>query len=188
VDEHQLAEHLAFCFDVGNRNVERTAAAFQHVRQRSARLGNRSALDLLWEGAGGGEPIALRVAEPDGVETLVHGEPVEICEHSLLRIRLDEVGDRLRGRVRDQRRAHIQIAGEPAQGKPVDERRHRVGDERERDGERQHESKCQTHAGVLRVFLQAARTGRARTAECVGDAAHARQLARAMGTSEVSAV
>src|SRR5205807_10400346 len=100
-----------------------------------------------------------RVAETDREQALVLHYPVEKAQYLRARAFANEVPQRILDRVRDERGADVEVAHEPLEREPVDERYDRVRDGRERDGEGKDEPKRQSHADSCRVSALCGKRG-----------------------------
>jgi hypothetical protein len=62
------------------------------------------------------------------------GDALEVAQHALARAAAaaHELDQRLLRGLHDQRAAHVEVAHEPLEGQPIDERHDRVGDGSER--------------------------------------------------------
>ena len=82
------------------------------------------------------------IAQADGEDALALHDALEVALHARLgAARLaHQLGERLLRGLRDERAARIEVAHEPLEGQPIDQRHHRVRDRRQREGERYDES------------------------------------------------
>jgi len=76
---------------------------------------------------------------------LVLGEAGEVREQAVAVVAAHEVVHALARRVRHQRGAHVEVAHEPAEDQPVDQRHDPVAEQPQREQQRQHESEGQAH-------------------------------------------
>ena len=128
-------------------DVKRTAGRVQH-RQRVAGIRWEALAPDLAREVRASRPArpAVGDAQPDRVQPLVLQHPVEECPRSASPdVVADEVDQRLLHRRRDQARADVEVADEPAQHQRIRERHRDVGKHADGDQQRDEESQRQSH-------------------------------------------
>ena len=70
------------------------------------------------------------VAVAQGVDALVLDDAIEVAQHLLPGILVvgDQLGEGLLRGLRDRRAPRVEVAHEPLEGEPVDQRNDRIGD------------------------------------------------------------
>jgi len=152
VHQHQIAVGGALGFDAVNRHVDRAALEVDQTALADERITVVArAGDRRGEHRRLVDHPAGRVAETDREQALVLHYPVEEAQYLRSRAFPNELPQRILDRVRDERGADVEVAHEPLEREPVDERYDRVRDGREREGEGKDEPKRQSHADSCRV-------------------------------------
>jgi hypothetical protein len=142
VHDHQAAERTGVAGDRIRRDVQRAVAQLQHPAPRFPLLRGR-ALHRLRKGRAREREMARAIAKADGEDALALHDALEVALHSRPRAAriAHQLGERLLRGLRDQRAARVEVAHEPLEREAIDQRHHRIGDRREREGERYDEAK-----------------------------------------------
>ena len=136
VNEHEVRGRVVAGGDAADREMQRSVRGVDEALGSVHRGADRGASDLRGKGAGRERLFPAGQAESDGVQPFVPEQPVEEDGDIAGGIPVDQCRKRLLDGRRDQARANVEIADEPAQHQRVYQRHRGVGERGQREHQR----------------------------------------------------